>query len=167
MIMKQIRLLAVLAILLLTSCSNETDTGPVEVRWDRDVCERCAMAVSDRNFAAQIRGGDAGQKQALHKFDDLGCAIIWLDQQTWKDEPAVEIWVNDFNSNDWIDATTASYLRGQRSPMNYGLAAQQSKAPDALNFTEARAHIYAVEKKHKLHKGFIHTTPGESGETMQ
>ena len=66
---------------LLAGCSGEDATGPGEVRWDRESCTRCAMAVSDRHFSAQVRGGATGQKTRLYKFDDIGCAVVWLDQQ--------------------------------------------------------------------------------------
>ena len=71
---------------LLAGCSGEDATGPGEVRWDRESCARCAMAVSDRHFSAQVRGGAAGQRTRLYKFDDIGCAVVWLDQQDWKDD---------------------------------------------------------------------------------
>ena len=36
-----------LLFMLVVGCSQQAETGPVEVRWDKDICERCAMAVSD------------------------------------------------------------------------------------------------------------------------
>ncbi len=47
--------LAVGLVLLLAACSGDPGTGPKDVRWDRDACERCRMVLSDRNFSAQIR----------------------------------------------------------------------------------------------------------------
>ena len=147
------------SLMQLSACSNEPDTGPAEVRWDREVCERCVMAVSDPNFSAQIRGGPVGEKQKLLKFDDLGCAVIWLDQQSWKDNPAIEIWVNQYQSGDWIDARQAHYVKNQLTPMNYGLGAQLEATTGALNFAQAREHIYKVEEELNLHGGVIHQTP--------
>lgn len=148
--------------LLIVACSNEPETGPGEVRWDREPCTRCVMTLSDPNFAAQIRGGPAGEDVKLQKFDDLGCAVIWLDQQNWKDNPAVEIWVNQYQSGDWIDAKQAYYIQNQLTPMNYGLGAQLEAAPGAMNFTEAREHIYKVEEELNLHGGTMHITPSLS-----
>ena len=91
-------------ILLVAGCSQQADTGPVEVRWDRENCERCAMAVGDRNYSAQVRGGAVETKTRVYKFDDIGCAVIWLDKQAWKDDSRTEIWVTDYRSGDWIDA---------------------------------------------------------------
>lgn len=158
-------LLFVSSVLLLTACSNEPESGPGEVRWDRDTCTRCVMTMSDPNFAAQIRGGPVNETPALNKFDDLGCAVIWLDQQPWKDNPAVEIWVNQYQSGDWIDAKQAYYVKNQLTPMNYGLGAQLEATPDAMNFIEAREHIYKIEEELNLHGGMMHMTPAQSSET--
>jgi len=70
---------------LLPGCSGQDATGPVDVRWDRETCERCAMAVGDRYSASQVRGAPAGQSTRVYTFDDIGCAVIWLDEQPWKD----------------------------------------------------------------------------------
>ncbi len=151
--------------LLLGGCSGEPETGPGEIRWDREVCERCVMAVSDPNFSAQVRGGPVADKQKLYKFDDLGCAVIWLDQQDWKDNPAVEIWVNHYQTREWIDARKARYVPNQLTPMNYGLGAQLENAPDALTFAQARTHIYKIEEELNLHGGSFHLTPPGSPDT--
>ena len=151
--------IAMLSALLLTACDKAPETGPGKIRWDREVCERCIMALSDPNFSAQVRGGPVGEKQRLYKFDDLGCAVIWLDQQSWKDNPAIEIWVNEYQSGDWIDARHAHYVKNQLTPMNYGLGAQKQAAPGALSFDQAREHIYKIEEEYNLHGGEVHITP--------
>lgn len=148
-------------IILLSGCKGEPDTGPGKVRWDRDICERCVMAVSDPNFSAQIRGGPSGEQQKLYKFDDLGCAVIWLDQQTWKDNPENNIWVNQHKTGEWIDARQAHYIKNQLTPMNYGLGAQLEDTPDALDFDAAKKHIYKIEEELNLHGGVIHQVSPE------
>ena len=142
-----------LLVLLLAGCSGEGATGPGEVRWDRESCTRCAMAVSDRHFSAQVRGGTAGQKTRLYKFDDIGCAVVWLDGQPWKDDARTEIWVTDQLSGEWIDARLASYVTGKVTPMDYGLGAQQEASPGSMDFTRAREHIYAEDARKHRHGG--------------
>jgi nitrous oxide reductase accessory protein NosL len=152
-------------LLLLAGCSGEPDTGPGKVRWDREICARCAMAVSDHNYAAQIRGGPVGQKGKLYKFDDIGCAVIWLDQQPWKDNPSIEIWVTDYRNGDWIDARKAWYVKGKITPMGYGLGATPEKETGALDFAAAKKHIYNVEETFHIHRGDsgdIHAPTGET-----
>jgi len=41
--------------LVLSACSGEPETGPVEVKWDQNNCERCRMMLSDRNFAPKLK----------------------------------------------------------------------------------------------------------------
>ena len=139
--------------LLLAGCSREDATGPGEVRWDRESCTRCAMAVSDRHFSAQVRGGAAGQKTRLYKFDDIGCAVVWLDGQPWKDDARTEIWVTDQLSGEWIDARLASYVTGKVTPMDYGLGAQREASPGSIGFTRARKHIYTEDERKHRHGG--------------
>ena len=140
----------------LIGCTPKDVTGPGEVRWDRETCARCSMALSDRNFAAQVRGAPEGQRTALYKFDDIGCAVIWLEKQAWKKQPNTEIWVTDHRSGDWLDATTAFYIKGRLSPMNYGLGAQAEAVEGALDFIQAKAHIMTAETRRHQHNHHQH-----------
>ena len=140
-------------LLLVAGCTADDATGPGEIRWDREICTRCSMAIGDRAFAAQVRGAPTGDRTRLYRFDDIGCAVIWLQKQPWKNDPRTEIWVIDHLTGDWLDARKASYIKGRISPMNYGLAAQAETIDGALDFQQAKAHIMAVEEQHHLHGG--------------
>lgn len=109
------------------------------------------MAVSDPDYSAQVRGGPAQNTTKLYKFDDIGCAVIWLDKQPWKDDPRTEIWVNDFNNGEWIDARTAWYLTGKTTPMDYQLGAQTDPQDGALNYEQARKNIFTKDKRFNAH----------------
>lgn len=146
-------LLIVLSLILSGCGDQEPITGAGKVRWDREICGRCAMAVSDRKYSAQIRGGKPEKKTKLYKFDDVGCAVIWLDEQKWKDDSRTEIWVNDHRTGEWIEATSAWYVKMNNTPMDYGLGAQIDPAEGALNFEQASQHIYEVEKRFDIHTG--------------
>ncbi|MEA1888928.1 MAG: nitrous oxide reductase accessory protein NosL [Pseudomonadota bacterium] len=139
--------------LLLAACSPEETSGPGEVRWDRETCTRCNMAIGDHQYAAQIRGGAAGEKSKLYKFDDIGCAVLWLSDQPWKDSQDTEIWVIDQQTGNWIDARKASYIKGKISPMNYGLGAQAEATENSLDYSQATAHIIKLEKGLHQHGG--------------
>ena len=140
--------------LLLSACSGDPGTGPVEVKWDRDACARCNMVLSDRQHAAQVRHtpADGGRSEAW-RFDDFGCAVLWLDQQAWANDASVEIWVTDQHNGQWIDARTAHYTPGRITPMQYGLGAQTEASADTLDFTQAREHVYAIERRFNIHGG--------------
>ena len=155
--MKRLRLLILSTIipllLLITACEEEKTTGPVKIRWDREICARCAMAVSDHKFAAEIRGGRKGKKSKVYKFDDVGCAVIWLDKQNWKNDARTEVWVQDHNNEKWIDARKAWYVKLNNTPMDYGLGAQKEKVEGALSYEKAKKHIYEVEQRFNPHTG--------------
>lgn len=152
------RLLLSFFFLVVGACSPDQVTGPGEVRWDRETCTRCSMAVSDRHYAAQVRGAPADEKTRLYKFDDIGCAVIWLDQQPWQDDSRTEIWVVDHLSGEWLDARQAKYVKDRISPMNYGLGAQAQATAGALDFSQAKAHIMMSEKERHLHGGHNSTS---------
>ncbi len=135
---------------LMGGCSD-AGTGPVEVHWDRDTCERCRMVLSDRKHSAQVRFTAENKRSRVRLFDDIGCAVIWLEDKPWKDAPGTEIWVTDHRDGHWIDARAAYYVKGQVTPMEYGLGAQPDKTENALDFNAAKTHIFEVEKRFNVH----------------
>ncbi len=143
----------------LTACSGDAGTGPADVKWDRYACDRCRMVLSDRQHAAQVRVLPTEGRSKVHFFDDIGCAVVWLEDKPFRDDPHTEIWVTDWRSGDWINARTAYYLTGQVTPMEYGLGAQTEPAPDALSFDAARRHIFEVEQKYNVHGGHLEAAP--------
>lgn len=145
----------------LFACSGDPGTGPADVKWDRDACERCRMVVSERGYAAEVRGGP---KRQVYKFDEIGCALVWLEDQPWKDDPATEIWVADYRNGQWLDARKAWYVPGLKTPMDYGLGAVGEALPDSIDFTEAKRHIFAKEQEYRAanpqHEALgLHETP--------
>ena len=135
------RFLMVLAFLSLASCGEEA-TGPEEVKWDRDICTLCTMAISDAHFVAEVRGGP---KHKLFKFDDIGCAVNWLNGQPWAGDPKTEIWVADLKSTRakviWLDARKAHYVAQKMTPMGYGFGAQAEPADGAIGFEALTAQL--------------------------
>lgn len=146
--------------LLIASC-GDPGTGPVDVKWDRVTCERCRMVLSDRRHATEIRVRESAGRSRVHAFDDLGCALAWLEDKPAKDDPATEIWVNDWRTGDWIDARSASYVPNQVTPMEYGLGAQPDPAPNTLTFEQARAHVFEVERRYNVHGAHLDAVPAQ------
>ncbi len=139
--------------LLVSGCERAPKTGPEKVRWDRILCVRCLMAVSDHSFSAQVRTSPPGKRSKVFFYDDIGCAVLWLDEQnwwsegTWLDDSSTEIWVTDWTDQSWIDARKAFYVKGQITPMDFQLGAQVAEAPGALNFPQAVDHIRTREQE--------------------
>jgi hypothetical protein len=114
--------------------------GPEPVRWGQENCAYCGMIIDDPHFAAEIRGGPAAK---LWKFDDIGCAAMFLAKETWADDPAVEFWAGDHDRGTWLDGRQAWYVGGVKSPMNYDFGAAAGQRPGALTFTEFRKAVAA------------------------
>jgi copper chaperone NosL len=143
------------ALALLLAACGDPGTGPTAIKWDRVTCTHCRMVLSDRHHAAQVRVRTPDGRSRAYPFDDLGCALVWLETQPAKDDPAVEVWVSDWRSGDWIDARAAAYVPNQVTPMEYGLGAQRDPAPGALDFAQARRQVLAVERKNKIAIGHL------------
>ncbi len=117
----------------LIACSPDNETGVTDVKWDRDACKRCQMMLSEHNFAAQIRVFPKDKRSKIYKFDDMGCAALWLlsdvnkpgsdekQRMYYKNDPKTEIWVADYKTNQWIDARKAWFIKVPSTTMNYGL----------------------------------------------
>lgn len=144
------RLAALLVLLFaVAACGDENATGPEEIKWDRDICALCTMAISDARFAAQVRGGP---KRKLFKFDDIGCAVNWLNGQPWAGEEKTEIWVADLGSTRakviWLEAREAFYVPQALTPMGYGFGARAEQVEGALDFVELTNRLLANGPNH-------------------
>jgi nitrous oxide reductase accessory protein NosL len=139
---------------LLAGCKERSKSGPEAVHWDRDMCERCKMVLSERKYAAEIVNPKTGK---TYKFDDIGCAVLWMDEEhiPWKDR--AKIWVTDAKTGRWIDARKALYTDDSITPMAYGIAAftQETfpKGHKALTFKQAAEVIRRIEAKNNELRG--------------
>ncbi|MEA3273852.1 MAG: hypothetical protein U9Q81_00825 [Pseudomonadota bacterium] len=162
------RSLAIVALFLswgLTGCEWDPGTGPVDVKWDRKTCERCRMVLSDRKHSAEVRVKPTDGKSKVLFFDDIGCAVIWLEDKPFREDASTEIWVTDWRNGEWIDARAATYLPGQVTPMEYGLGAQPEPAQGGLDYAQAKAHIFDVERRFNVHGAHLEQTAAEREET--
>ena len=107
-----------------SACEKKSTTGVAEVHWDRDMCTRCVMVVSDRKNTTQVRNPSNGKK---YMFDDIGCMVLWFNEENipWKDKAV--IWITDVNTGEWIDARKAFYDTQNVTPMAYGFSAHKTK----------------------------------------
>jgi len=124
--------------------------GMQAIAWDRDTCARCSMAISDRRFGAEMRGGP---KNTVFKFDDIGCAVFWtrdkIAEHPWMKDAATKLWVADLNSrgNDvkWLEARAAHYVT-RTSPMAYNQAAVAQPQAGSMDFATMSEHVLAKGK---------------------
>jgi len=139
--------LLLLLLLAIVGCEKK-EIGAVEkVHWDRDMCERCKMAVSERKFAFEIIDPKTGK---AYKFDDIGCGVLWLDEEKipWRDKAIM--WVTDAKTGEWIDARKAIYTDDSITPMAYGFAAYTEKTKpknkEYKDFEYVKNKIFEIEK---------------------
>jgi nitrous oxide reductase accessory protein NosL len=133
--------------LFFTGCEKKKIGGIAKIHWDRDVCVRCQMAISERKYAFEIINPKSGK---VYKFDDIGCAVLWMDEQkiSWKQKAI--LWITDAKTGKWIDARTAYYTNDSITPMAYGIAAYSKKdipkGEKIISLNGAKKTIYEVEK---------------------
>jgi copper chaperone NosL len=145
--------------LLIFACKGGNEEQlPVDFVWDRVACEECKIALSDRHYSAQVKDPN-GQ---AYFFDDIGCAILWLQRQPWKDK--ARTWVNDVKTSEWIEAQKANWIFGDPlTPMGYGFAATLSPAENALDYETVKKRMASdqtlVNENMIKHLGTGHKQP--------
>lgn len=134
--------------LFFTGCQEGAiTTDPVKIHWDRDVCQRCKMAISERKYAFEVVNPNNGK---VYKFDDIGCGVLWMGEKkiSWMNDAV--LWVADANDGKWLNARTAYYTDRSITPMTYGVAAYSKndipKNAKTLDFDAAKKIVFKLEK---------------------
>lgn len=109
---------------LLAACGQGASAAkPPEIHYGVDVAE-CGMIISDARFAAsQV---DARGQAVL--YDDAGELALAAQQHG----PGTDhLWVHDYDSKDWLDATGAFYVSSEefrpQTPMGSGVVAFKTR----------------------------------------
>ena len=142
-----IKLLSFIFIILsLSSCEKKISTQVKEIHWDRDMCARCAMVISDRNHAVQVINPEDGK---VYVFDDIGCTILWFKEQDIKWEEKAIIWITDIKSSKWIDAKKALFDTMNITAMEYGFGAHENKEEvqaglEVIDFNEVKKRVLEI-----------------------
>ncbi len=111
-------LLLVIILITVVSCSDDRQSGPVEIYYGEDICERCKMIISEKDFAAQYKLSNV----KTVKFDDLGCMFHYMKKEN---QSISSVYVFDYSSKEWIDGKSAYYVWSENitTPMGHGLLA--------------------------------------------
>ena len=136
---------SLLFIFSITACQDKK-ADDLTVHWDRDMCSRCVMVISDRHNTVQVINAKTGKKDV---FDDIGCMVVWSQKDNHLNNKD-RIWVNDVQTGEWIDARKAFYDAGNVTPMGYGFSAHKLKSnikdgKEVLNYNDVLKKI--LEKK--------------------
>ncbi|MEA3492346.1 MAG: hypothetical protein U9R27_10645 [Campylobacterota bacterium] len=139
--------LATVLLLVFSGCEQRSPTEMRRVHWDRDMCERCKMVVSDRHHAVQVINIATGRS---YMYDDIGCVLLWFDDEKIDWAGDAKIWITDVATGEWIDARTALYDTHNITPMAYGFAAHENNSTikageEIIDFTEVTKRIFEIE----------------------
>jgi len=115
----KMKLALLIVFILAFSCRDNPEGRPVKIYYGEDICEKCKMIISEKDFAAQYQL--SGGKTV--KFDDLGCMFHYMDGE----EKALisAVYVMDYDSKAWIDGENAYYVWTENisTPMGHGIVA--------------------------------------------
>lgn len=125
--------LALLAAALAIVACKQSDVATEPV-WGKEPCAHCKMLVSDKRYAAQLVD-DAGEHRF---FDDVGCMVLFMEGK----KPPERAWARESTVGTWIDARTAKYMHGARTPMDFGF---EARADGTIAFEAVRVAV--LEKK--------------------
>ena len=92
-------------------------------------------------------------------FDDIGCALLWFDEEkiTWKDK--AKVWITDTKTGKWIDAREAFYDVGNVTPMAYGFSAHMKKenikeGKEIIPYDSLSALVHEIEEKNNNRRAY-------------
>jgi hypothetical protein len=124
--------MAVIAVQVMRS--NRLPDEPQPIAWDREPCAECRMHIGEPAFAAQLITEDG----RVLSFDDPGCLLIHLRDQAPRVHRA---WVRHRDDDRWLPLTEAGFVRADRSPMGYQLAAVDTGTPGAVDWLTAQQSV--------------------------
>lgn len=101
------------------------------------------MTISNRHFATQIRSASDGK---LRQFDDPGCAILWRGDEG---APEDEIWVHNAEGDAWLDARSARFGTGFKTPMGHGYGTTDNEGD--LDWATVETQVRERERERREH----------------
>lgn len=123
---------AVLALTVLAACGgDEVSLDPPEIAYGEDISEMGMFVTDPRYTVATLPEGDTDWLL----FDDIGELLKYRD--THPDAKFQAIWVNDYHTEDWLNAEDAWFVESPdiNSPMGWGISAFE-KEDEATAFQE-------------------------------
>lgn len=141
------------------SCSRPALSGPPELKLGRDECADCGMLVSeDRCSSALLIEVSGVREHAI--FDDIGCMLDYMHEPP-ADTRAVEAFVHDHGTRQWISADASFVLFADRAklktPMGFGIVAvasrneaerlQRSYGGEIVSWSEASARRLVMKHR--------------------
>lgn len=136
-------LILLLCVFLLNACARgATTAAPPEIRYGEDTCAECNMIISDPRYAAGYAHEiSAGRYESL-AFDDIGDLLAHMTN--YPERKIVAWYVHDYESEAWLDATTAYYVVSEQiaSPMGHGISAHRTQDAAAVMAQDKAGRVY-------------------------
>jgi hypothetical protein len=95
----------------------------------------CKMLIRSYENSAQV----VDESGVSHFFNDIGCMINWLEQQSRGKR--VILWVYTSDSHRWIDAHIAWYSVRETTPLGYGFSAKEKHYKGTIDFDEMQRRM--------------------------
>ena len=120
----QLLFTALTVMLVVAGCSRQTALVPPDIHYGTETCADCGMIIAEPHYAASLAwrtSTDSSIQTA--DFDDIGCLLNWSQHHT--SAQIVKVWVKNVRTADWLDASSACYLKNDRltTPMGSGVVA--------------------------------------------
>ena len=134
-------------VLLLTACSGQpAQPKAPEIHYGEDMCGDCGMIINDARFAASYSANEGEGAYKTYIFDDIGDMLHHMQENLTL--IGVGWWVHDYDSQEWIDATTAYYVTSDeiKTPMGHGIAAFSTQAAAEKMASELNGQVYDWDK---------------------
>jgi hypothetical protein len=119
---------------------ENTKAVPLNYKDNTIQCPQCNMFIVGKKDTAQIITTD----HKTHFFDDVGCAILWLEEKKI-DLENVKFWVYTRDTKEYIQAQDAFYSLVDETPMRYGFGAYKNIQDSLVPFGEMRLKMLRGE----------------------
>lgn len=147
--------------LIVAGCDQQTALVPPKIQYGMETCADCKMIINDAHYAAALAWRTSlGSPAQISSFDDIGCLLSW--QQHHPEVQVAATWVKDVNTAQWLDATSAIYLKSDQfsTPMGSGIVAGATDS----DFSALPVHSPALNWSNLLKAGKLKAgSPAEAG----
>jgi len=109
---------------------NNYKKEPILIEKSKYKDRFCNMTIEDTTYSAQV----VLQNNDTLFFDDIGCLVLWLEDQKNTQKEKIVLWVWAKDENKYINARDAWYSLTDHTPMHYGFGAYKIKQNNYIDY---------------------------------
>jgi copper chaperone NosL len=136
--MIKFNLLLILTLTFFTACNSSESSSTHSLKSEAKICPKCNMEVAK----SYIHSASLVKNGTIQYFDDIGCMILWSKENDI-DTSKAKVFSKD--TARFIDAVSASYTIGEKTPMSYGFAAYENGIQNQIDFDEVNIKMLRGE----------------------